>query len=248
MEKYYFTYGTSAQFPYFVGWTEVEAENKKQAIAIFRIAHPDKTEGIINCSSIYSEHEFKKGEMYNSDNLGSRCHEKISLSVEIEKNEIEKIKDDVENLLKKNPKHKDKHIDYILINSKNKKPYIIASNGDDEITEITLKTLYFKIEYDRYITMDIPTWDYNLNDYLYKNLEEDYKEIAYVSDESHYNIWCNIAELYPNDIEFKRGMHAYLDYCKNNRITKQYIDEKVGLQTPDIMRLCFHRSKINMER
>lgn len=52
--KYYFTYGTDGQ-PFVGGWTEVEAPNVNLACAAFRLAHPDKEPGILNCSSAYTE-------------------------------------------------------------------------------------------------------------------------------------------------------------------------------------------------
>ena len=58
MAKFYFTYGTDGQ-PFFGGWTEVEAPDAHAACAAFRAYHPDKTEGLVNCSSIYDEEKFK---------------------------------------------------------------------------------------------------------------------------------------------------------------------------------------------
>lgn len=57
--KYYFTYGTDGQ-PFVGGWTEVEAPNVNLACAAFRLAHPDKEPGILNCSSAYTEENFLK--------------------------------------------------------------------------------------------------------------------------------------------------------------------------------------------
>ena len=77
--KLYFTFGTGGQ-PYVGGWVEVEAETIEQAVKLYRAVYPDKHEGIINCSSIYNEEEFKSTEMYkNGENFGSGCHESISL-------------------------------------------------------------------------------------------------------------------------------------------------------------------------
>ena len=78
MAKFYFTYGTDGQ-PFFGGWTEVEAPDAHAACAAFRAYHPDKTEGLVNCSSIYDEEQFKLTEMYRESNFGFRCHEIITL-------------------------------------------------------------------------------------------------------------------------------------------------------------------------
>lgn len=78
MRKFYFTYGTEGQ-PYVGGWTEVEAPNYGAAVAVFRAYHPDKTEGLVNCSSIYDEDYFAKTDMHQEGNFGYRCHEVITL-------------------------------------------------------------------------------------------------------------------------------------------------------------------------
>lgn len=61
------------------GWTEVEAPDSHAACAAFRAYHPDKTEGLVNCSSIYDEEKFKLTGMYRESNFGFRCHEIITL-------------------------------------------------------------------------------------------------------------------------------------------------------------------------
>ena len=78
MARYFFTYGTDGQ-PFVGGWTEVDAPDIHAACAAFRAYHPDKTEGLVNCSGIYNEEQFKQTEMYQRSNFGFRCHEIITL-------------------------------------------------------------------------------------------------------------------------------------------------------------------------
>lgn len=78
MYRFFFTYGTSGQ-PFHGGWTEVQAENIEKACEAFRAYHPDKHKNTLNCSSVYTEAEFKKTCMYTGDNHGARCHEIITL-------------------------------------------------------------------------------------------------------------------------------------------------------------------------
>lgn len=85
MAKFYFTHGTDGQ-PFIGGWTEVEAYNGHAACAAFRAYHPDKTSGLLNCSSVYSEEQFKHTEMFAMGNFGSRCHETITLRRETARN------------------------------------------------------------------------------------------------------------------------------------------------------------------
>lgn len=82
METFYFTYGTSGH-PFVGGWTKIEAPNAKAACALFRIFHPDKTEGLLNCASVYSEDSFFKTVMPKVGNLGRFAHERISVTREL---------------------------------------------------------------------------------------------------------------------------------------------------------------------
>lgn len=78
MERFYFTFGTSEQFPHRGGWVEVIAPDRHAAIRTFRAKYPDIHEGIVNCADIYDEAQFKRSEMAHG-NLGAACHEVLSL-------------------------------------------------------------------------------------------------------------------------------------------------------------------------
>lgn len=82
MPKFYFTYGTEGQ-PFFGGWTEIEAPSRPAACTIFKMIHPCKSSGLLNCSSVYDEDDFQQSDMYNTGNFGYRCHERLSLQHEI---------------------------------------------------------------------------------------------------------------------------------------------------------------------
>lgn len=82
MHKFYFTYGTEKQ-PYYGGWTEVNAPDVTLACAAFRAVHPDRTPGLLNCSSVYDEENFKKTEMYLYGNFSFFAHEVITFDVEV---------------------------------------------------------------------------------------------------------------------------------------------------------------------
>lgn len=77
MDPWYFTYGSSPNFPYNGGWTTVIAECRQDAVKKFRMKHPDKTQGIINCSDIYSIDDFRKTKMPIEGNRGSKEKEVI---------------------------------------------------------------------------------------------------------------------------------------------------------------------------
>jgi hypothetical protein len=142
---------------------------------------------------------------------------------------IEEIKNDIESYLKETIEHQNKHIDYILFNPKNDDVYVLASDGYDEAIEFTPYSKNKIVDYTY-----VPEWDFNFDYYIYNYLEEGLK-IGYMTDDVHYGIWNSISELYPTDIEYKNGVQEYLQYCKDNNITKEYLDKKTGLSTPNIM-------------
>ena len=81
MEKYYFTYGLEDYYPWYGGWTEIEAPDRHTACELFRTYHPDRIEGILNCASVYDEASFLKTIMAGPrGNFGARCRERITVT------------------------------------------------------------------------------------------------------------------------------------------------------------------------
>lgn len=142
---------------------------------------------------------------------------------------IKKVKEDIETFLMENMEHQNKYIDYILVDQETNETYVLASDGADEAIEFNPLSKNYKDGFQY-----VPEWDYNFDYYIYNYLEEG-KQIAYMTDDVHYSIWNSIHELYPEDIDYKDGVQNYLQYCADNGITKEYLDKKTGLNTPDIM-------------
>ncbi|MBQ3071778.1 MAG: hypothetical protein IJD20_00605 [Oscillospiraceae bacterium] len=79
MPKFYFTFGScGVDQPYCGGWTVVEADTLKRAVAAFNAFHP--TPELVRCASIYTEEEFQKTDMFKTDNYGERERERIVLA------------------------------------------------------------------------------------------------------------------------------------------------------------------------
>lgn len=79
MDTFYFTYGLEGQ-PFIGGWTEIDAQDMETAVKAFRAFHPDKIEGILNCSSVYTKEQFNGTIMQGErGNFGRRCVEKIKI-------------------------------------------------------------------------------------------------------------------------------------------------------------------------
>lgn len=84
---------------------------------------------------------------------------------------------------------------------------------------------------------EIPEWDYNVDSYLFDDLENGY-DIIYMPFDYHYGIWCCINEQH-DEINHVEGMQKYLQYCKNHHITQEVL-MSLGDYTkdvPDVMKL-----------
>lgn len=65
MENYYFTFGSWERFPYHNTYLVVKASDRNDAVLTYRHKYPDVNEGVVCCSYIYSEEEWKRvGEHY----------------------------------------------------------------------------------------------------------------------------------------------------------------------------------------
>lgn len=147
------------------------------------------------------------------------------------KDKVKEVYNDVSEFLKDNVEHQSKQINYILMNPENEDLWVMCSDGIDTAIEFHYRHGMMKNNY-------VPEWDFNFDYYVFNLLEDGYR-IGYMSDELHYSLWNSIQELYPDDIEFKNGVKRYINYCKRNNINARYIESKVNLNTPDIMKL-FH--------
>lgn len=59
LKNFFFTFGTDPRLPYQNGYVVVKANDRKEAIFKFRNKYPDRHHGYINCSSIYTEDQWK---------------------------------------------------------------------------------------------------------------------------------------------------------------------------------------------
>lgn len=58
MKKFYYTFGSSVDFPFQNGWVVIHAENITKAHEIFRKHFPDRHENCLNCSFYYTEEKW----------------------------------------------------------------------------------------------------------------------------------------------------------------------------------------------
>ena len=140
---------------------------------------------------------------------------------------IEETVKKVNEILKNDEEYKDDkamQVQYILLDKDNQIDDIVCY-GWDGILSVDSKT--FDIE-------TIAEWSYDYETDLFNQLK-DGKTIGYMTAEVHYDIWCRINEWYPDSINYEDGLDIYIKYCDENGITKEYLDKKMELDTPDIM-------------
>lgn len=73
------------------------------------------------------------------------------------------------------------------------------------------------------------------DDDLFYDLEFDDCTIAAMTIEGHYDTWEELADTPLEEITYLGGLETYLEYCRENNITKESIQKAVGLEVCDIM-------------
>lgn len=138
---------------------------------------------------------------------------------------IEEKKKELIDLVANDPEHSNKELQYVLYNNDTNRYRILFSDDIEQAIE-------FSDSNDDYSY--VPEWDFNFDYYIYYYLDNGY-QIDYMKDEVHYSLWNSIHELWPTDIDYEDGVKYYVDYCDAHGITKDYLDQKTGFETPDIM-------------
>ncbi len=141
------------------------------------------------------------------------------------KKEIKSLIEKTNKQIKSNDLYNDYLIQYVL-SYKDKITDIIYANDSNVIS---IKPDNFKIKkYKKGYSV--------LDEILLPEIEKG-KKIEYMTDEAHDYMWYIIETYYPDDLENKVGMVKYLEYCKNNKITRKYLDEKCESNPSDLLEL-----------
>lgn len=140
------------------------------------------------------------------------------------------VKEKLNNILQNSEDYKNFKIQYIFHYKDNDNYEAIAFDGE-YIASVFLKS--GEIE---------PIFEglYNLDDEIFGSLEYMQGEIVYMTLNTHGGIWNYIEEnIY--DINYSYGLEQYLKYCKERNITKNFIDDKIKLDVPDVMKYYKNR-------
>ncbi len=133
----------------------------------------------------------------------------------------------VNEILKNDEDYKDDEamkVQYILLDKDKKVADILCFGGNGMIS----------VDPQSFEINTISDWGYSFDSDFFEQLKNG-KTIGYMNVEIHYDIWCRINEWYPEDIDCKDGLNLYIRYCDENGITKEYLDKRMELDTPDIM-------------
>ena len=215
------------------------------------------------CNVMFAK--FNMEELYKYDKVGIMEYLKIHAHfVEYEKDKgnsleevKEKIQDEVKSLLEQKKTEEflwDKHLIsnpknlseiYVLVNSKNPKNSVVVMYDTNTEKFCFIKPYMKKLE-DKISSLE--EWRFNYEEHLFEYLENDYQMFNSNDFVVHYNIWNYIEEMYPEEIENKKGMQNYLKYCKENGITKTKIENEVKCDVPDVMKLYKDKTKRKDDR
>ena len=93
---------------------------------------------------------------------------------------------------------------------------IAVSQSDPDEIRCICENIQAKTEYQK-----VPSWGYNIEDYLLDDLENGF-EIEFMTLDEHCGIWYTI-DNWHDDIFHMEGLQKYLYYCQQNEITAQVI-------------------------
>lgn len=86
------------------------------------------------------------------------------------------------------------------------------------------------------IAQSVSDWAFSLDSDLFFYLESGYK-LAGMTPGTHYEAWAEISERHENGISYLIGMQQYLHYCKQNKITVDYLRKEFQYDGLDVMTL-----------
>src|SRR5574344_1919833 len=108
--------------------------------------------------------------------------------------DIDRFIGDCAELIHDSVEHNGKLVDMVLVNTKDENESLAyAYSEQEEMIEIRPHTK------EKEAIWSIPEWDFNFDSYLFEQLETGY-EIGMITPDMHYNIWCSLNELFPEEL------------------------------------------------
>ena len=104
--------------------------------------------------------------------------------------------------------------------------YALASTSNQEVIEFNVFGTGSAIDFD-FMGHDKE---------LLADLQLGY-EIVDMTMDCHYSVWASIEEVGKENIRYTNGLQKYLEYCKQNNITKERLHKEVNYKGMDVMTL-----------
>lgn len=144
----------------------------------------------------------------------------------MQRNELDTILYNIRDFLNRNTELKDMNIQCLMVDKNNKKNGIAIALNESDVVAIDIQN--YECEYSQ-------EWDYNIDDNIFEKIENG-MNIEFITPQWHSLIWEKIESFqFIDEIYHKDGMQKYLKYCRDNNITKEYL-EKCNPELIDIMK------------
>lgn len=87
------------------------------------------------------------------------------------------------------------------------------------------------------------SWGFHFDSEVFSPLEKGYS-IIFMTAERHYDIWTMLGEFKEEKVLNKQGFRKYLEYCKENMVTKDYLQKETSYLGVDLETLYRQKVKI----
>lgn len=145
----------------------------------------------------------------------------------MQRNELDTILYNIRDFMNKNAELKEMNIQCLMIDKNNKKNGIAIASDESDVVAIDIQN--YECEYSQ-------EWDYDIDNNIFKKIENG-MNIELITTQWHRLIWEKIESFqYVDEIYHKEGLQNYLEYCRDNEVTKEYLEEECDTELIDIMK------------
>jgi len=145
----------------------------------------------------------------------------------MQRNELDTILYNIRDFLNKNAELKDMNIQCLMVDKNNAKKGIVIASDESDVVAIDIQN--YECEYSQ-------EWDYDIDNNIFEKIESG-MNIEFITPQWHRLIWEKIESFqYVDEIYHKEGLQNYLEYCRDNEVTKEYLEEECDTELIDIMK------------
>lgn len=145
----------------------------------------------------------------------------------MQRNELDTILYNIRDFMNKNAELKEMNIQCLMVDKNNKKNGIAIASDESDVVAIDIQN--YECEYSQ-------EWDYDIDNNIFEKIENG-MNIELITTQWHRLIWEKIESFqYVDEIYHKEGLQNYLEYCRDNEVTKEYLEEECDTELIDIMK------------